>query len=64
MACCVQELQEVEVQVQVQEHTLNTEPDGDRPDLTAALREVRAEYESMAAKNVTDVEEWYKSKVN
>uniref|UniRef100_A0A8C4QXA3 Desmin n=1 Tax=Eptatretus burgeri TaxID=7764 RepID=A0A8C4QXA3_EPTBU len=57
-----EELQEVEVQVQVQEHTLNTEPDGDRPDLTAALREVRAEYESMAAKNVTDVEEWYKSK--
>ncbi|KAK2108940.1 hypothetical protein P7K49_014105 [Saguinus oedipus] len=31
-------------------------------DLTAALREVRQQYESVAAKNLQEAEEWYKSK--
>lgn len=34
-----------------------------RPDLTAALRDIRAQYESIATKNMQESEEWYKSKV-
>lgn len=34
-----------------------------KPELTAALRDIRAQYESIAAKNMQEAEEWYKSKV-
>lgn len=34
-----------------------------RPDLTAALRDIRAQYENIASKNMQESEEWYKSKV-
>lgn len=34
-----------------------------KPDLTAALREIRTQYESIAVKNLQESEEWYKSKV-
>uniref|UniRef100_A0A4W3GSW5 Desmin-like n=1 Tax=Callorhinchus milii TaxID=7868 RepID=A0A4W3GSW5_CALMI len=34
-----------------------------KPDLTAALRDIRSQYETISAKNVQDAEEWYKSKV-
>jgi hypothetical protein len=37
--------------------------DVSKPDLTAALRDVRQQYESVAAKNLQEAEEWYKSKV-
>lgn len=33
-----------------------------KPDLTSALREIRAQCESLAAKNLQSAEEWYKSK--
>ncbi|ELK36336.1 Peripherin [Myotis davidii] len=33
-----------------------------KPELTAALRDIRAQYESIAAKNMQEAEEWYKSK--
>lgn len=39
------------------------EMDISKPDLTAALRDIRAQYESIAAKNIAEAEEWYKSKV-
>lgn len=35
-----------------------------KPDLTAALRDVRLQYENLASKNIQESEEWYKSKVN
>lgn len=35
-----------------------------KPDLTAALRDIRAQYEAIAAKNISEAEEWYKSKVD
>lgn len=37
--------------------------DMSKPDLTAALRDIRAQYETIAAKNISEAEEWYKSKV-
>uniref|UniRef100_A0A8B9FU19 Peripherin n=1 Tax=Amazona collaria TaxID=241587 RepID=A0A8B9FU19_9PSIT len=33
-----------------------------KPELTAALREIRAQYESIAVRNLQEAEEWYKSK--
>ncbi|KAM6364967.1 LOW QUALITY PROTEIN: peripherin [Pluvialis apricaria] len=33
-----------------------------KPELTTALREIRAQYESIAVKNLQEAEEWYKSK--
>ncbi|XP_072703176.1 peripherin [Ciconia boyciana] len=33
-----------------------------KPDLTAALRDIRTQYESIAVKNLQEAEEWYKSK--
>lgn len=34
------------------------------PDLTAALRDIRAQYETIASKNMHESEDWYKSKVS
>ncbi|EPQ14625.1 Peripherin [Myotis brandtii] len=45
-----QQVQQVEVEATV------------KPELTAALRDIRAQYESIAAKNMQEAEEWYKSK--
>lgn len=37
--------------------------DMSKPDLTAALKDIRIQYEAIAAKNISEAEEWYKSKV-
>lgn len=42
---------------------MHIEVDASKPDLTAALRDIRIQYEAMAASNVQETEEWYKSKV-
>ncbi|XP_050755552.1 desmin isoform X5 [Gymnogyps californianus] len=47
-----------------QEQHIQVEMDISKPDLTAALRDIRAQYESIAAKNIAEAEEWYKSKVS
>ncbi|KAJ4920558.1 hypothetical protein JOQ06_022119 [Pogonophryne albipinna] len=49
-----EEMQETQVQIQM---------DMSKPDLTAALRDIRAQYEGIAAKNISEAEDWYKSKV-
>lgn len=49
----------------VQTQQLKMEVDGGtRPDLTGALRDIRAQYETIALKNMQESEEWYKSKVD
>ena len=52
-----------ELQAQIQEQHVQIDMDVSKPDLTAALRDVRQQYESVAAKNLQEAEEWYKSKV-
>lgn len=47
-------MQDTQVQIQM---------DMSKPDLTAALRDIRMQYEAIAAKNIAEAEEWYKSKV-
>lgn len=37
--------------------------DVSKPDLTAALRDIRVQYETMATSNMQETEEWYRSKV-
>ncbi|XP_069504451.1 vimentin [Ambystoma mexicanum] len=51
-----------ELQAQIQEHHVQIDMDVIKPDLTAALRDVRQQYESVASKNLAETEEWYKSK--
>lgn len=58
-----QELRDLQVSVESQQvQHVEVEPTV-KPELTAALRDIRAQYESIAAKNLQEAEEWYKSKV-
>ncbi|XP_053560934.1 peripherin isoform X2 [Bombina bombina] len=56
-----EELNDVQETVQVQPIHMEIEA-SKQPDLTAALREIRTQYESIAAKNLQESEDWYKSK--
>lgn len=47
-------MQDTQIQIQM---------DMSKPDLTAALRDIRVQYEAIAAKNIAEAEDWYKSKV-
>uniref|UniRef100_A0A3B4AMH7 Desmin n=1 Tax=Periophthalmus magnuspinnatus TaxID=409849 RepID=A0A3B4AMH7_9GOBI len=53
-----------ELQSQMQETQIQVQMDMSKPDLTAALRDIRVQYEAIAAKNIAEAEEWYKSKVS
>ncbi|MGH0134062.1 UNVERIFIED_CONTAM: hypothetical protein FKN15_054459 [Acipenser sinensis] len=53
-----------EMQVQIQEQHIQIDMDVAKPDLTAALRDVRLQYENLASKNMSESEDWYKSKVS
>lgn len=52
----------LELQSQVQEQHVQVDMDVAKPDLTAALRDVRSQYENLASKNIQESEDWYKSK--
>uniref|UniRef100_A0A8C0IPD5 Peripherin n=1 Tax=Chelonoidis abingdonii TaxID=106734 RepID=A0A8C0IPD5_CHEAB len=51
-----------DLQVSVQSQQVQVEMETVKPDLTAALRDIRTQYESIAVKNLQESEEWYKSK--
>ncbi|XP_043546319.1 glial fibrillary acidic protein-like isoform X1 [Chiloscyllium plagiosum] len=57
-----EEIHDLESQGQNQ-HT-RIEMDVARPDLSSALQEARSQFDKLAARNITETEEWYKSKVS
>lgn len=52
----------LELQNQMQQQHVQVDMEMAKPDLTAALRDVRLQYENLASKNIQESEEWYKSK--
>ncbi|NXC74714.1 GFAP protein, partial [Anhinga anhinga] len=60
--CKVHEEELRELQEQLAQQRVHVEVDVSKPDLTAALRDIRSQYEAMAASNVQETEEWYRSK--
>lgn len=52
-----------ELQEQLARQQVHVELDVAKPDLTAALREIRTQYEAVASSNMHEAEEWYRSKV-
>lgn len=52
-----------ELQDQIMAHQVHVDLDVSKPDLTAALRDIRVQYETMATSNMQETEEWYRSKV-
>eukprot|EP00066_Takifugu_rubripes_P001611 XP_003962927.1 PREDICTED: neurofilament light polypeptide-like [Takifugu rubripes] len=52
-----------ELQAQLQVANISVDLEVSRPDLSAALRDIRAQYERLAHKNMQVAEDWYKSKV-
>nr|XP_061799632.1 desmin-like isoform X2 [Nerophis lumbriciformis] len=53
-----------ELQSHIQDTQVQIQMDMSKPDLTAALRDIRMQYEAIAAKNISEAEDWYKSKVS
>nr|XP_006625606.1 PREDICTED: low molecular weight neuronal intermediate filament-like [Lepisosteus oculatus] len=51
-----------ELQTSMQASQVSVEMDMSKPDLALALRDIRAQYESLSAKNQQLAEDWYKSK--
>ncbi|XP_060108925.1 peripherin isoform X1 [Heteronotia binoei] len=56
-----EELHDMQVSMHSQQQ-VQVEVEQAKPDLTAALRDIRTQYESIAVKNLQESEEWYKSK--
>ncbi|XP_054859737.1 peripherin [Eublepharis macularius] len=56
-----EELNDMQVSMHSQQQ-VQVEVEQAKPDLTAALRDIRTQYESIAVKNLQEAEEWYKSK--
>lgn len=52
-----------ELQAQLQVANISVDVEVSRPDLSAALRDIRAQYERLTNKNVQAAEDWCKSKV-
>ncbi|XP_049635960.1 glial fibrillary acidic protein isoform X1 [Suncus etruscus] len=51
-----------ELQEQLARQQVHVELDVAKPDLTAALRDIRMQYEAVASSNMHEAEEWYRSK--
>ncbi|XP_050841796.1 glial fibrillary acidic protein [Serinus canaria] len=51
-----------ELQEQLAQQRVHVEVDASKPDLAAALRHIRSQYEAMATSNAQETEQWYKSK--
>ncbi|NP_001079278.1 internexin neuronal intermediate filament protein alpha S homeolog [Xenopus laevis] len=51
-----------ELMSMLQASQVSVEMEMPKPDLTSALKEIRSQYESLAAKNLHSADEWYKSK--
>uniref|UniRef100_H3AZW4 Glial fibrillary acidic protein n=2 Tax=Latimeria chalumnae TaxID=7897 RepID=H3AZW4_LATCH len=51
-----------ELQEQLAQQQIHVEMDVSKPDLTAALRDIRTQYESLTSTNLQEAEEWYRSK--
>nr|XP_061799635.1 vimentin A2-like isoform X5 [Nerophis lumbriciformis] len=61
------EMRELRRQIEalhIQDTQVQIQMDMSKPDLTAALRDIRMQYEAIAAKNISEAEDWYKSKVS
>ncbi|XP_057713431.1 vimentin A2-like isoform X2 [Corythoichthys intestinalis] len=56
-----EEMLELQTQIHMQQH-VQVDMEVAKPDLTAALRDVRLQYENLASKNIQESEDWYKSK--
>lgn len=52
-----------ELQEQLMAQQVHVDLDVSKPDLTTALKEIRAQFEAMATSNMQETEEWYRSKV-
>eukprot|EP00064_Thunnus_orientalis_P022573 superscaffoldBa00007727_g22779 len=55
-----EELREFQEHVMAQQ--VHVDLDVSKPDLTAALRDIRVQYENVASSNMQETEEWYRSK--
>ncbi|XP_075999267.1 glial fibrillary acidic protein [Genypterus blacodes] len=55
-----EELRELQDQIMAQQ--VHVDMDVSKPDLTTALRDIRVQYDTMAASNMQETEEWYRSK--
>ncbi|XP_072298816.1 glial fibrillary acidic protein [Eucyclogobius newberryi] len=55
-----EELRELQEQILAQQ--VHVDLDMSKPDLTAALRDIRVQYETMASSNMQETEDWYRSK--
>ncbi|XP_038641611.1 neurofilament light polypeptide-like [Scyliorhinus canicula] len=58
----VHEEEVAELQVHIQDAQVSVEMEVGKPDLSAALRDIRCQYEKVAAKNMQAAEDWYKSR--
>ncbi|TMS15660.1 Glial fibrillary acidic protein [Larimichthys crocea] len=52
-----------ELQEQIMAQQVHVDLDVSKPDLTAALRDIRVQYETMASSNMQETEDWYRSKM-